>query len=69
VTGAEIDAAFTYHKPEGNQTERYQDVRAECKALAESIQELCPDSREKSLALTKLRETMMWANSAIAING
>ena len=28
----------------------------------------CPDSRELSVALTKLEEAVMWANAAIARN-
>lgn len=27
---------------------------------------LCPDSRELSLAITKLEEAIMWANASIA---
>lgn len=33
------------------------------------IDGVTPDSREKSLALTKLEEVVMHANSAIARNG
>jgi hypothetical protein len=36
--------------------------------LAAGINEKCPDSREKSLAITHLEETVMWANAAIARN-
>jgi hypothetical protein len=28
----------------------------------------CPDSREKSLAMTNLEQAVMWANAAIARN-
>ena len=33
-----------------------------------TIQGECPESREKSLAFTKLEECIMWANAAIARN-
>ena len=36
--------------------------------LAELIEACCPDSREKSLAHTKVEEAAMWANAAIARN-
>jgi predicted DNA-binding helix-hairpin-helix protein len=36
--------------------------------LAELIEACCPDSREKSLAHTKVEEATMWANAAIARN-
>jgi hypothetical protein len=64
----DIDKTFTYHKPFGTQAERYQLLRDEAKKLAYMIEGNCPDSREKSLALTSLQQTIMWANAAIAIN-
>jgi hypothetical protein len=59
---------FTYHAPKGDQSERYVAIRDRAHDLAEFIDESCPDSREKSLAFTKLEETVMWANAAIARN-
>lgn len=35
---------------------------------AKTIQGKCPESREKSLAFTKLEECIMWANAAIFRN-
>lgn len=37
--------------------------------MARTIAGRCPDSREKSLAMTKLEECSMWANASIARNG
>ena len=37
--------------------------------LDTAISDNAPDSREKSLALTKLEECVMWANKAIALFG
>lgn len=34
--------------------------------FAEIIENLCPKSREQSLALTRLEESVFWANAAIA---
>lgn len=59
---------YTYHAPKGDQPERYEAIRAKARELAELIEENCPDSREKSLANTKLEETVMWANASIARN-
>lgn len=59
---------FTYHAPITDQQLRYGRLRAEARELAETINELCPSSREKSLAITSLQQTIMWANASIAVN-
>jgi hypothetical protein len=63
-----IECEFTYHAPKGDQVERYAKIREWGHHMASYIQENCPDSREKSLAFTKLEEAVMWANAAIARN-
>jgi len=68
MTQTEIDNIFTYHAPNGSQITRYAGLRKTGKALAELIELYCPESREKSLAITNLQQTIMWANAAIAIN-
>ena len=59
---------FTYHAPFGDQLDRYADLRSQAHELAVSMVEKTPPSREQSLALTKLEEAIMHANSAIARN-
>jgi hypothetical protein len=63
-----IERTFTYHAPTGTQPERYVAIRAAAKELARVIEASCPDSREKSLALTNVQQSVMWANASIAIN-
>lgn len=63
-----IEKNFEYHAPTSDQTERYREIRSYAKQLATVIDQTCPASREKSLALTKLEETVMWANASIARN-
>lgn len=65
---AAIEKIFTYHKPFGDQSSRYETLRAQGKLMALEILRCCPSSRERSLALTKLQEVCMFANAAIAIN-
>lgn len=65
----EIETRFTYHPPKEGQPEKYTQLRNLAKGLARCIDDTCPDSREKSLAITKLEETVMWANAAIARRG
>jgi hypothetical protein len=57
---------FTYHPPKPGQPELYTAIRDKAKELAYLIEEVCPDSREKSLAITKIEEAAMWANASIA---
>lgn len=63
-----LDNVYTYHAPKDDQTERYGEIRAKALELAELIEDCCPDSREKSLANTRLEEAVMWANASIARN-
>lgn len=59
---------FTHHAPTTEQTLRYEAVRELTGGLASTLTELCPPSRELSLALTNLEQVMFWANAAIARN-
>ena len=64
----ELICNFSYHAPKPGQPERYTVIRDTAKGLAMLINDNCPDSREKSLAITKLEECVMWANASIARN-
>lgn len=66
ITGDDIRNRFTYHKPTGNQPMKYETIRSMAANLATLIIEATPDSREQALAITKLEETVFWANAAIA---
>lgn len=66
MTDEELHTRFRYHPPEGDQPQRYEQIREHARSLAELIDLECPESREKSLALTKVEEAVMWANAAIA---
>lgn len=59
---------FTYHPPKEGQPEDYVDIRDNGLAFARLINSICPDSREKSSAISRLEEVVMWANAAIAQN-
>lgn len=64
----DVEQIFKYHPPHGDQQERYVALREKAKELAVLIQTTTPESREQSVALTNLQQTVMWANAAIAIN-
>lgn len=68
MNNEQIDNIFTYHAPFGTQQSRYVQIRDAAKALAHLINDACPESREKSLALTNLQQSVQMANASIAIN-
>lgn len=63
-----LERNFSYHAPKEGQIVRYQVLRDTAKSYAGLINAICPLSRELSLAITKLEEAVMWANSSIARN-
>ncbi|AQZ45581.1 hypothetical protein [Paenibacillus larvae] len=63
-----IENNFKYHALKEGQTQKYTSIRGKAEELAHLIDESCPNSREKSLALTNLEQAVMWANAAIARN-
>ena len=65
----EIDIRFTYHAPKAGQSEIYTKLRDKAKELAELINEVCPESREKEMAFTELEASVFWANAGIARRG
>lgn len=64
----DLQNRFTYHTPKEGQPQKYESIRNNALAFAELIDSMCPDSREKSLAITALEEAVMWANASIARN-
>ncbi|WP_076127904.1 Acb2/Tad1 domain-containing protein [Paenibacillus odorifer] len=63
-----LENNFSYHSPKNGQPEKYTEIRNKAKELAYLIDELVPNSREKSLALTNLEQSVFWANAGIARN-
>jgi len=66
LENSELETRFTYHAPKNDQPEKYERIRNTGKQLAIIVDTFCPESREKSLAITKIEEAVMWANAAIA---
>jgi hypothetical protein len=66
MTDRELEIRFTYHPPRPGQVETYNDIRSAFRQMATFLNDTLPDSREKSLAFTKLEEAVMHANSSIA---
>ncbi|MDT6983770.1 hypothetical protein ACFSUJ_12350 [Streptomyces lusitanus] len=67
---ADIENRFAFHAAATqDKRDAHTSVRQQCRLLADELNELLPDSREKSVAITKLEEVMFWANAAIARAG
>lgn len=64
----QIENNFKYHAPKEGQPAKYEAIREKAKELAYLVEELCPSSREKSIAMTNLEQAVMWANASIARN-
>lgn len=66
----DIERRFSFH-PATTEEKRvaHSTVRSECGRLAEHLDILLPEGREKALAITHLEEVMMWSNAALARAG
>lgn len=67
VQAEDMESLFTFHPPQGDQPQRYTMIRAAAKKLAQVIMECCPPSADRSAAVRKVREAVMTANAAIAL--
>jgi hypothetical protein len=63
---ADVRNRFTYHPPNDEQIQKYEQLRTGAGNLAMMVSDFCPPGREKQLALTQLEQAVMWANAAIA---
>jgi electron transfer flavoprotein alpha/beta subunit len=69
VTHGNVDDVFSYHAPTDGQPQRYEAIREGAKGLAKIILIATPACADQQAALRLLREVVMTANAAIALNG
>lgn len=62
----ELDERFSAHKLTHEQSAAQDQIRRMAKHAARFVDANVADNREKSIALTKLEEFVMWANKAIS---
>lgn len=62
----DLKTRFEYHPPRAEDISKFELIRAKAKEFSFILDAQVPDSREKSLAITKLEEVVMWANAGIA---
>lgn len=64
----DLNNRFTYHPPMPNQIGKFENIRKNARWMVTLFTQMCPKSRELSLAITKIEEAVFWANAAIARN-
>lgn len=62
----ELDRRFVYHPPTPEKKIKHDDIRVRVTELGHAINNLLPEGREKSLAITYLEIVMFWSNAGIA---
>jgi hypothetical protein len=67
MDSVDIAHRFAFHPATTEQRQLdHGDVRRLCLDLAERLNDLLPEGREKSLAITNLEQVMFWANAGVA---
>ena len=64
---SEIEQQFTYQSPSANQIERMRTIRESALGLAKEIEFAVKPCADRTSAIRKLRECVMTANAAIAL--
>jgi hypothetical protein len=65
----DLDHVFSYHPPTPELIPAYNDLRAAAKEFADHILRCTPPGADQTAAIRKVREAVMTANAAIALNG
>jgi hypothetical protein len=69
ITREDLEIWFTYHAPSSIEKEKYELIRNAAREFAEVILGNTPPSADQTVAIRKVREATMCANSAIACGG
>lgn len=65
---SQIHRTFAYHRPAGEAISKVTQLRECFSAIKERIETLCPQSRERAVALTELETSAMWAIKSVVLN-
>ena len=63
-----IDKPYAYHKPSEDGLAKINKLRDFYSEGEKLIRELCPASRQQSIAITNNEQTAMWAIKAVVFN-
>ena len=62
-----LKRSLTNHTPPSQVVPMIEEIREHARDLGARIIAVCPDTRERSLALTHLEETVMWAVKSLVL--
>lgn len=68
ISEQEIQQRTTYHPPSPGGVERHRQLSMAAASFMAVVSEVCPEGREKALALTNIEQAKMWASAAVARN-
>lgn len=63
-----IDKPYAYHKPSDDGMNKINRLREAYSEVQRVIDEVCPNSRQKSVAITELETSAMWAIKSVVFN-
>ncbi len=63
-----IDKPYAYHQPSPEGLEKITRLREHFSEGERLIRELCPESRQRSVAITENETTAMWAIKSVVFN-
>ena len=63
-----IDKPFAYHKPSESGLDKITALREKFSEVKAVIEATCPESRQRSVAITELETSAMWAIKAVVFN-
>ncbi len=63
-----LDSLFTYHPPSAEDVEKYTILRTSAQRFAEKVLLNCPPCADRSAAIRSIRDALMTANAAIALD-
>ena len=69
ISPSTLDSLFEYHAPNENQIADMNLLRTHAKILAHTINNVVPESADKSAAIRLLRQCVQISNAGIVLNG
>jgi hypothetical protein len=63
-----IDKPYAYHQPSESGLVKINALREAFSATERLINEICPPSRQRAVAITELETAAMWAIKAVVFN-